>query len=166
MRRFCLLTIGSVILASCRIERTPEQYIDNQASRTDAVATAETEVRNRIAALADALGRGSAAVDSVLVPREEFSAIGPDANELIVDPGTFVDRMVGLTGGGPVSTRHIEVSVAPGILYAWFMAVYAPADGDPDDPGFRVSGVLTRDNAGWRLSQGHLSRPITELPVP
>jgi hypothetical protein len=166
LRRFSPLVLIAAALASCRIERTPEQYIDNQTSRIDAITAAEAEVQARIVSLAGALERGSAAVDSVLVPRGEFSGVGPDEDEVITDPATFIERMANLAGGRPLSTRHLEVSVAPGIVHAWFLAVYTPVGVEPVDPGFRVSGVLIRDNSGWRLTQGHLSRPSTVTPAP
>ncbi|MDR0787817.1 MAG: nuclear transport factor 2 family protein [Gemmatimonadota bacterium] len=152
----CPLVVGSTLLTGCQIEPTPEEYID-QHIRTEAIA--EEEVEARISALAAALGRGDAAVDSILSPRNRLSAIGPDGGEVITDPSLFIHRLVSLAGGQVMETRSMEVSVAPGVLYAWFSVFCVPAGSTSNESGFRLSGVLVRESGSWRLTHGHLSIP-------
>ncbi len=146
--------LGSIALAGCRIERTPEQYIDNQASRTDALLAARDDLAVRITSLGPALARGPAAVDSILAPREGISALGPAPGQRIESSRELIDLLIGLPAGRALTADRVEVTVAPGIVYA------------PPEAGFRVSGVFLRENSVWRLVQAHVSRPVAGATAP
>lgn len=158
--------LGSVAVAGCRIERTPEQYIDNQASRTDALLSARDDLAVRIASLGPALARGPAAVDEILAPRERLSGLGPAPGQLIENPRELIDLLVGLPGGRALTADRVEVTVAPGIAYAWFAAAFTAGPDAPPDAGFQLSGVFLRENSVWRLTQAHVSRPMTGATIP
>lgn len=166
MRRILLLALASVALAGCRIERTPEQYIDNQAARADALIAARDELALRIASLGPALARGPAAADEVLAPREPISVIGPAPGQRIETARELNDLLANLADGHPLTSERVEVTVAPGIAFAWFSAAFTAGSGAPPESGFRLSGVLLRENAEWRLIQAHVSRPATQATLP
>ena len=154
------------MLAGCRIERTPEQYIDNQAARAEALLVARDELAVRIASLGPALQRGTAAVDSILAPGERITIIGPGPRQVIEDPRELAGLLIALPAGEPVTAGRVEVTVAPGIVFAWFTAEFVADPSNPPDTGFRVSGVFLRENAAWRLTQAHVSRPVTDPMLP
>jgi hypothetical protein len=159
LRRILLLALGSVALAGCRIERTPEQYIDNQAARADALIAARDELAQRIASLGPALARGPAAVDEILAPREPISVIGPERGQLIESSRELNELVASLADGHAMTSERVEVTVAPGIVYAWFTAAFGPGPDAAPESGFRISGVMFRESTTWRLIQAHVSRP-------
>lgn len=164
MRRLCSLLGLSLVLAACRIEPTPEQYID-PIRATEDVSTTEAEIRSRLTEIADVLRDGSLqALTATLSPHPDGVVIGFDTQRLFTTEqlAALLQRQV---GGEQWTIRDVSVIVDSGNRVAWFVSRFFPSDasvGDRVSAGFDFSGVYLREAGEWRLIQGHLSRHINE----
>lgn len=168
MQRFLIaaLTVASLNTA-CKIERTPEEYFDHQDRLAAARETSSEELHDRILALGQAIGRGSAAEAMIaLAPAADLRIVTPDQDIVLEGPDAAraaLDRFVAT----PVSMqmRDVIVTVGPVGNVAWFEAlVDAPGSG-PAGTLLRVTGVYLRTEGAWQLVQAHVSTPRT-VPNP
>jgi hypothetical protein len=143
-----------VMLASCRIEQTPPEYIDS--TRPTEREQAREEVRSRLLAAASAYERGD--VESAV------AALGLTGETHVIAPGVEGDvggdealRAFGRDRRTPstLDVRNLDVRVGPRGGVAWFHGAATTNAGE-----FRVTGVLLRAEGSWRLSQAHISRPV------
>lgn len=151
----------SLLLCACKIEQTPPDYIDRASSEEAGRAEAAGEVRDRVLAMGQALGRRNAADALVaLAPARDAFVVGPwpagedglGAAEIRVILDSLAARPV------PVLTRDVVVSVAPRANVAWFQAAL---DGEGEDStGVRMTGIYELSEGVWRLVQAHLSAPV------
>lgn len=156
-----------VLLGACRVERTPDEYIDHTSSVEAERVNAEGEVRDRLLAFVGAAGRGAGA--------EALIALNPADDADVVAP-----QGVGLNGAGairalvaqlvttPVAVQVREVSVRtnPTGAVAWFrMVVEAPGTA-PEPSLYEATGTYVRDAGLWELVQAHVSGPVTTDSMP
>lgn len=157
-----------LFLAGCKVERTPEQYIDHADPLELERAAAAAELTDRILALGAALTRGSPSeAVAALSPASDAYLLGPQAG--IESVGTeSITALVQSLGGEPmpVDIRDVQVTVGPTATVAWFRAVLdlkgVPALGE----GVRMTGVFIRREGAWRLVQAHVSAPTTPAAAP
>lgn len=159
MKRFMCTALAVVLLSSCKVERTPQEFIDPR----DPV----TQLRERNS---DALNAGLQEIRVALERGEAGALFG----EFEFDPDVFVvtdlahDAVRGpaevqaalqsfITEQGPVRLNDAQVMVGPGGSSAWFRS-QAELLERPDEPTIWVTGLLTRSGDEWRLVQAHLSR--------
>lgn len=163
----------TLLLAACKVEETPRQYIDRRdPAATDREAIGE-ELRTRLPALAQALNRNDAdGALAVLAPAPDLYVIGPQTDR---EPGG-ADGVLALLQEvaqyelADVAVQEVHTSVGPRGNVAWFAATFA-LSGLPDTVGttLRLSGVYVRRDGEWRLVQAHMSLPsasVTPLSPP
>jgi hypothetical protein len=165
LRRFWR-TVGCLLaLTACRIEQTPQQYIDRQDSPADQMLASEAENTRRLASLSGALeGRNLVEVGGAL-------NLDPEAVVVGLSPGAELRRadetaaaLDSIVGGASLSSGDIAVTVGPQNDLAWFQAEFASVDPELGS-GFQFSGVFRRVEGEWRLLQGHIS-PTLAVPSP
>jgi hypothetical protein len=159
LRRFFLPLFVTLLFGACRIEQTPQRFIDHQLTPAEEIAASEAELTSRLNAMIAALQRRNAGeAAGILRPHPDVRAIGPGEGEWLVEPDGIAAALDELAGPGPGAADHIAVTVGPRNNIAWFSVGYS----SPTDPGeatFRFSGVFIRQDGEWRLVDGHLSRP-------
>ena len=151
-----------LLLASCKVESTPVDYIDRATSAEAGRTEAEAEVRDRVLAMGQALGRRSSA-DALLAlaPARDVFVVGLDSvGSQASGPaqiGAILDSLVARPV--PLLTRDVVVHVAPRANVAWFHAVL---DGEGEEtPALRMTGVYELNEGAWQLVEAHLSAPLT-----
>ena len=166
MKALRATVLGTVLLLSaCEIEPTPVDYIDRATSAEAGRAQAAAEVRDRVLAMGQALGRRNPAdAYLALAPSRDLFVVGPGAG---TGEGTGPERIREILEGlaaepTPVLTRDVAVSVALRANVAWFHAELA-GEGE-ETPGLRVTGVYALNEGAWQLVQAHLSTPLTPPP--
>jgi hypothetical protein len=150
-----------LLLSGCEIEPTPVDYIDRGTSVEEGRAQAEAEVRDRVLAMGQALGRRNATDAYIaLAPARELFVVGPGV-EAGEGPGPQQIRAIlGSLASQetPVQAREVVVSVAPRANVAWFHAVLDGAG--EETPPLRLTGVYELNEGAWQLVQAHLSNPL------
>jgi hypothetical protein len=163
VKRFCACLATVLVLAACRIEPTPERFIDHQQTAAEEIAESEEELRSRLASMMPALAAGRQ--DDVLTalnPHPAVLVIGPNEGEELTEPRAIADRLAGSAGGADAAPGAIRVSVGPRNNVAWFSTELRSIEGA--EASYRFSGVFLRHEGDWRLIQGHISRPINSTP--
>lgn len=151
---FGLLTL--LVLTACRIERTPDEYIDLQTSDETERLDAQEELRARILAFGQGLARGNElAALRVLAPAGDVQVIAP------AEPGVEVGARAALDGVAaavaarrPLRAQNVDVNVNERANLAWFSATLPLRD---EAAPLRISGVFLRQEGTWRLVQMHVS---------
>jgi len=151
-----------LLLSACEVESTPAEYIDRAASAEEGRVEAAAEVRDRVLAMGQALGRrNSADALLALAPAREVFVVGPGAGDTTGSGSERIRAVLDSLAAQsvPVMTRELVVSVAPRANVAWFHAVL---DGeDAQTPAVRFTGVYELNEGAWQLVQAHLSAPVT-----
>ncbi|CAN5807941.1 hypothetical protein BH23GEM3_BH23GEM3_19860 [soil metagenome] len=162
----------ALALPACRIQPTPREYIDRQIPVTDVRQQAEDALRDRIAALVQALRTGD--------DEAALAALAPAAGTFIIGPGE-ADRFTGdqqiqallnlisASGTADIELSDLEVGVSARATSGWFAAwlEVRPSEGEPI--ALRFTGVYLNREGTWELAQAHLSTPSPVLltaPVP
>lgn len=160
MSRLTIAALCAALLASaCKVERTPQEFIDHRRPISELRVAAAEELQDRLLATGQALSRGDAA--------EAMRALSPAADAVLLPVGEAATRVgeaqiagaLGeiATGGDAVRLRDVEVSVGPGADIAWFRAWLDHPDAAAGAP-VRITGVYLRGDEGeWQLVQAHLS---------
>jgi hypothetical protein len=166
LRRICCLLVCLLTSTSCRIEQTPDHFIDNQLTAAEELTAAEDEIRRRLLAVGPAVQRGNVtALASALAPHTDVSIIGPEDGEVLATSTELLTSLTKLAGGEPLMARTMAVTVSPRMDVAWFQSELASAVEAADDTEIRFSGVFIREEGEWRLVQGHLSQSIKVTPI-
>lgn len=165
---------ATLLLAACKIERTPRQYY---AQRTPAATERElfqAELEDRVTAVGPALEREDpAGAAFALAPAPDAYVFGPRGGGPASGPEGVAAMLGILTDTVPAEVRMHEVRVTLGARAqtAWFaagMEVRRPgeAEGAESVDTLRFTGVYLRTRGEWRLVQAHLSRPLTPPAAP
>ena len=165
-RRICCC-VCIVLLAACKIEETPRSYIDRQTSAAREREEAGAEIRARILAFADALGRRNPArAAAALAPSPLAAVIGPVRAQPAHDPASLQAalREIIPPAGEAVAVQDIEIGVAARAQVAWFNARLVIALDSAPPADLRFSGVYQRREGAWELVQAHLSTAPTPPP--
>lgn len=169
-----LAAAALLALGACRVDRTPDEFLDPRNPAQVERREAEGEIAARVGAFREALARGSHA-DAVaaLMPMAEAHVIGIGFNEGLPRYGplglaTAIEDLR-LPRGAVARTPDLRVEADPRGGQAWFAThvEVLPVVGIGGEPQrLRVSGVFTRREGDWRLAQVHLSRGEAPPPTP
>jgi hypothetical protein len=174
VRRYHPLAAGALLLLSaCKVERTAPGFYQHRTPAATEQEQAEGEIRTRVVAFRQALGRGNrAAAAAALSPAAEANVIGPMGDdEAALSGGAGLEKALEETRTeGPVLARTPDLQVRVNLRegQGWFAThlELIPADQPITRADrLRMSGVFARDRGEWHLVQLHLSRP-TEAPQP
>lgn len=165
MRRATAATVLFLVCsasAACRVEQTPDEYIDHQGSIQDVRREAGAEVRDRLLAFVSSAGRGDAAQALLsLHPAANVDIVGPEG--LSVAGAAGVRTLIAGLVRTPVSLQvhEIEVETGPAGDVAWFrMVIEAP--GTTAEPSlYQATGTYLNDAGLWELVQAHIAGPVT-----
>lgn len=151
-----------LIAAACRVEPTPEEYIDHLSTVEEEREAAGAEVRDRLLAFVSAAGRGDAAQAVLsLHPDEQVSVLGP--GEMEVSGGEGVRTLMSSLVSTPVAVRvrELEVETGPAGGVAWFQMVIEAPGTTPEPSLYRATGTYLRNAGVWELVQAHVAGPLT-----
>lgn len=168
MHRAPALAAALLALSACRVERTPDEYLNPRDAAQVESREAENEVGARVGAFAEALARGgrSDAV-GVLMPTAEAHVIGIGLNDgrPRFGPLGLAAAIADLQLPTDAVARTPDLRVeSDGRGLAWFathveVLPVVGAGGQPQR--LRISGVFNQHEGDWRLVQMHLSRAET-----
>jgi SnoaL-like domain len=164
-------------LAACKVDRTPQEYLDPRDPAAVERRESENEIAARVGAFREALGRGNRA-DAVaaLVPAPDAVVMGVDFNEGRPRFGPLglaaALEDLALPSGAIARTPdlRVEAGTREGGL-GWFSThlEVLPVVGASSEPQWvRMSGVVSRHEGTWRLLQIHFSRgdlPLRPTPA-
>ena len=158
---------GSLLLAACRVERTPADYIDRAAPAEEARAEAINEVRDRLLAFVAATARGDGLQAGLaLNPGQQVRLFTPLGVELEGDAAVRQAFAGLVTTAVALRAREVEVeTVGPGTT-AWFRMVVEAPGTTPDPALYRATGTFVNNAGLWTLVQAHVSGPVTTDSMP
>jgi len=163
---------ATLLLSACKIERTPREQLSQREPAATERRLAEEELRDRVGALAQAVGRGDHdAALLALAPAADLYLQGPDDGPPAVGPEGAAAVVRALIGeeAPEVAVEDVRVTLGPRARVAWVAATMdVRGEGEAERRPLRMTGVYLRVRGAWVLSQGHLSRPATgpEAPQP
>lgn len=167
MHRVPAAAAALLALAACRVDRTPQEFLDPRDPAAVERRESENEIAARVGAFREALARGNPAdAVSVLVPVPEAVVMGVDFNDARPRYGPLglaaALEGVRLPTGAVARTPdlRVEAGTREGGL-GWFsthLELLPVVSGGGEPQWLRVSGVLARREGDWRLLQIHLSR--------
>jgi len=162
LRRFwSAFLLGAALLAGCKIEQTPPEFIDHRETPAEEREATRQELQDRLRSMIPALrGGGPGPISAALSPAEEAVVIGPTAGEEIRGPDGVIQAFQTLFARPDVRFEEIFVRVSPRNDVAWFRASLRDSR-----EVTRFSGVFIRFEGQWKLLEGHLSRPPATDPA-
>lgn len=174
MHRAPALAAALLALAACRVDRTPDEYLNPRDPAQVERREAENEIAARVGAFSESLARGNQ-TDAVgaLLPAPETHVMGTGANEGRPRFGPLglsaALRDLELPRGAVGRTPDLRVEADAREGLAWFathleILPVVGAGGQPQR--LRVSGVFSRREGEWRLVQIHVSRAEVPPPTP
>jgi hypothetical protein len=165
------LAAALLALSACRVERTPDEYLNPRNPAQVESRDEENELTARVGAFGEALSRGAQA--------DAVAALGPTAEAHVIGIGFNDGRPrfgpLGLAAAladlqlptdAVARTPDLRVE-ADGRGVAWFathIEVFPVVGAGGQPQRLRVSGVFNEREGEWRLVQLHLSR--AEMPPP
>ncbi len=155
-----------LVLAACRIERTPQELIDPMNPALVDRREAEREVAARVGAFREALSRGSReSAVAALQPLADAHVIGvaEDGGRSSFGAGGIQEALAALEVPEGAVTRMPDLRVQTDTRerMAWFathLEVFPTVGGGSGEQRLRMSGVFRRLEGQWRLVHLHLSR--------
>lgn len=162
MRRL-LIAATLPLLAACKVERTPPEYLTQRDPALVERQESAGELASKVRAFTDALGRGDGpAALRAVEPDPLVWVFGPGAGGGVVrvGPNGLLAAFQEAAEGGPTVMRAPDLRVEAGNDVAWF-ATHLERLGEAPER-MRLSGVFERHEGAWRLVQLHLSRPAAE----
>ena len=171
MHRAPALAAALLALSACRVDRTPDEYLNPRNPAQVESRDEENELAARVGAFGEALSRGAQA-DAVaaLGPTAEAHVIGIGFNEgrPRFGPLGLAAALADLQLPRDAVARTPDLRVeADGRGVAWFathVEVFPVVGAVGQPQRLRVSGVFNEREGEWRLVQIHLSRG--EMPPP
>jgi hypothetical protein len=162
------LSLPVLLLGACRVEQTPEEYIDHQDRVEAERRAAGGEVEDRLRAFVAAVGRGDPTeAEIALNPAEDVEVLGPSRDLEVsgIAPARLILERMAST---PVAVRIREISVEPAPVptVAWFNLLVEAPGSEPQPALYRVTGVYRRDAGLWLMEQAHISGPLREPGPP
>ncbi len=167
MRRLWCAALGaSLTVSACKIQRTPQEYIDHRSPVQQVRESAREELTSVLAAVDLALERGDldAAIDALTFADDAY-LVRDDGSSPLEGGGAVRSALREWTeGGGEVRAADSRVTVGPRGSSAWFLLRLER--GDSRTPA-QLSGVVVRgDESRWELVQAHLSETLDAAPEP
>jgi hypothetical protein len=145
------------ILAACRVEPTPREYIDRQAV-VPGQAEAREQVEDRVRLLVQSLSAGD--------PSSARAAADPAPDAVLVlgeaqrfEGAADIRSVLELAASEPrrLELRHLEVRVNPRGTVGWFDALVVGSGPEGGARRFTATGVYQLREGSWELTQAHLS---------
>ncbi len=172
VHRALALATALLALSACRVERTPDEYLNPRDAANVERRDAENEIAARVGAFSEALARGDQtnAVEA-LVPAADTHVMGIGFNDGRPRFGplglatALGDLNLPRGAVGRTPDLRVEADAREGL--AWFathLEVLPVVGAGGQAQRLRVSGVFTRREGEWRLRQVHLSK--AEVPPP
>lgn len=163
MRRLWCLALGaSLLTAACRIERTPQEYIDQRDPRVTAREQATDELTARLLSAIQALNAGDVgSVMNALNPVPDAYFVAPHSVEPITGEAPMESALERLIAdAAPVRLENMGVRVNPRATTAWFHVQLRGAGGGDAATALTITGVMLKlDEGRWQLVQAHASAP-------
>lgn len=165
----------TLLLAACKIERTPPELLNRRDPAAREREHAAGELRSRLAVLGQAFEAGELEQGvEALAPAEQVQVIGPGEPPQTVSGSMLPETLRNLVPSGttPAQMEEVSVTLGPGAEVAWFAAVVrrsSVTDSVPPPAPWRVTGVLVLEEGAWRLVQAHISEAVpvrNEEPSP
>ncbi|HET6762608.1 MAG TPA: nuclear transport factor 2 family protein [Longimicrobiaceae bacterium] len=153
-----------LLVAACKVDRTPRSFYDRQPAAVDQDA-AVNELRARVLAFANGLEKGNTrAAVSALSPSPDavvFPLDGDDGH--YTAGGEGINRALGELGvPAPMAARTPDLTVRANVKgnLGWFSThlELLPMGAEGQFQRVRASGAFVRDGGEWHLAQIHLSR--------
>lgn len=162
-RRPIIVLYAFVLLSSsCRVERTPEDYIDHGTSVEEVRLSAQNEVRDRLLAFVAAVSRGDGLQAGLaLSPSQGVRLITPLGAELEGDGAVRTALAQLVTTPVSLTARELDVHTAGAGGTAWFRMVVEAPGATPDPALYHTTGTFVNDAGLWTLVQAHVSGPVT-----
>lgn len=165
---------ATLLLAACKVERTPRQFYSQRDPAATERALFTAELTDRVSAVGPALDRrDTGGALFALAPAPDVHVIGPEGGVPAVGPDGLAGVLGSVTDTVPatVSVHDVRVALGPRAQTGWFSAgveVLRPGAADPAAAAdtLRFSGVYQRTRGEWRLMQAHLSRAFTPPAAP
>jgi hypothetical protein len=160
-----------LLVAACKVDRTPRSFYDRQPAAVDQDA-AVNELRARVLAFARGLERGNT--------RTAVSALAPSPDAVVFpldgDDGHYgtgpdgINRALADLGiPAPLAARTPDLTVRANVKgnLGWFSThlELLPLGSEGTFQRVRASGAFVRDGGEWHLAQIHLSRAIPPQPA-
>ena len=165
---------ATMLLAACKIERTPRQFYSQRDPAAAERELFEAELTDRVAAMGPALDRGdTGGAVFALSPAPDAYVIGPGGGEPALGPEGLTEVLRSVRDTVPATVRldGVRVAFGPRAQTAWVAAGVevtptgpAAAGAAPDT--LRFTGVYQRVRGEWLLMQAHLSRRFTPPAAP
>lgn len=166
------LAAALLALSACRVDRTPDEYLNPRNPAQVEQREAANEIAARVGAFREALARGNQGdAASALGPTVDTHVMGISFND--GRPGLGPQgvaaalRELELPRGAVARTPDLRVEADAREGLAWFathVELLPVVDVGGAPQRLRVSGVFSRREGDWRLAQLHLSRG--QLPPP
>lgn len=163
MRRFypTLYLLVLLLPGGCRIERTPNEYIDRVETPEEELQAATEELVDRLLSTAPSLQRRSRSdVTAALAPHVELNGIGP-AGEVVSGTDDLIRALEEQTAGNRVAMDDLKVEVDVGNDVAWFRSVLTLTDQENVTRRMPFTGVFLHHDGEWRLRQGNVALPVS-----
>jgi hypothetical protein len=159
-----------LLVAACKVERTPARFYNRQPAASDQDA-AVAELRARVRAFGANLERGN--------PAAAVSALAPTADAVVFPLGSddgrpasgaegLVRTLSDLGVPAPLAARTPDLTVKANLKgnLGWFSThlEMLPLGAQGTFERIRVSGAFVRDGGEWHLAQIHLSPAVAPPP--
>lgn len=162
-----------LLLAGCKIERTPSRILDPGAEAQQERLESQAELQTRLVAFREALGRGDrSAALAALNPHPDARVLAPGADSLpaVEAEATIASLLDGLIPGEgtAVTAPDLRVTVDGRRNTGWFsthLNLAPAAVGDTLPRRMGLSGVFSREEGDWRLVLVHLSHAPVQDPA-
>jgi hypothetical protein len=168
LRRFRSFVLVGLSLAACRIQATPEEYIDRQQTPAGEAEASQAELRSRLSSMAQGLQRRSSIeVAAALAPHPDVFLFGVDSTRAVAQGSSVNAVLAEIAAANGTSPGPLAVTVDAENRVAWFHQELHDRTAPGPAGTFRFSGVFVRHDGEWRLIEGHLSRPLSAFaPTP
>lgn len=156
------LALPWLLVGGCRIEQTPDEYLDYEDSIETEREVAGAELRDRLRAFVASVARGDPAEALIsLHPAEDVLVVGP-MEALDVRSADGARALLSRLAPTPVAVRLRDVTVetGPNANVAWFSLLLEAPGSTPEPALYRATGLYLRDGGLWTLMQAHIAGPL------
>jgi len=158
LRSFRFIALSAcVLVAGCKIERTPQEYIDHRSPVHQVRQASAEELEGRLAMMGRSLEVGDFNAFFDAVPLGPGAYLITDLNSEYAEGSAEVREEIGeyLQRAGPLRAAGPRVTIGPRGNTAWF---FIRLEGADDGSHLNMTGMFVRGDEGqWQMVQSHLS---------
>lgn len=157
---WCVVLGVTLAAAGCKIERTPQEYIDHRSPVEQVRSAAAEELNAQLAVMGQAFARGDhdAALTAVDLAPDAYLVSSSGSAPLRGEAAIHGAARDYLAARGPLRPTDSRIDVGPRGTSAWFLMELSGSEGGEER--VRLTGVVVRGDEGdWELKQVHLSGP-------